>query len=59
MYPAGKVPTHPLRVLGFSARGTPWVNCWNVGTMGELLDGEQLGAPCFGSLLGFHVQGAI
>ena len=31
MYPAGKVPTHPLRVLGFSARGRylgELLECW-------------------------------
>ena len=59
MYPLGRFPTHPFRVLGLVARGNTKGDFFHVGTMGKPLDDGYLDDACFDSPLGFLVQGAI
>ncbi len=61
MYPLGRFPTHPFRVLGLVALGNTkeeFLSC-KYHTKGKLLDDGSLGGACFDSPQDFPAQGAI
>jgi hypothetical protein len=58
MYPSGRVPTHPFRVLGGVACGNTKGNFSHVGTKGILPDDMDTSGVYSGSLLGSFDQGA-
>ncbi len=58
-YPSFRVPTHPFRVLGRIARGSPRGNFSRVNNVALPLYDEPLGGVYFDNLQGFLSRGAI
>ncbi len=59
IYPLGRFPTHPFRVLGLVARGNTKGEFISCRTMGKPIDDGDLGDACFDSPQDFSVRGAI